>query len=230
MSEPGGGFWRHLRGALALDRATYREIAERPRTVWGALLVVITATALAGAGGLLWTRWGGRPPDRAIFESDVQRLLVRSVLIGGAIQVGMWAAMVLTTLLYVVSFGVRVTPAGQGPPQRLPARIGRGVSAFGRFARPMGYAFAPVALELLICPPGLEMAAGAVALGYTFAAMVAAVRGAVDISPGRAAVSVLAGFALFTVVLSLLGNGTTDLAPGIFSLDPLPTSIGFRTR
>lgn len=204
-----GGPLGRLRGVLALDQATLREIADDPRSLPGALAVVVLATALAGLGGLLWTQWGGRFPPNAIAEPDVGRFLLRSVLIGGGLQLLLWGAMVAVTWLYLRAFGMAVSPV--------------------RVARPMGYAFAPMALQLFVFPPGLEMAAGAVALGYTFCVLVAAAQAAAATTPGRALVSALAGFALLVIGLALLGNGTTDLAPGVFSLDPLPTSIGIRS-
>jgi hypothetical protein len=199
-----------LRGALALEPAAYRAVADDPAALGPALLIVLGATLLAGLGGYLWTQWGGRFPENAIFVVDAPRFLVRSVLIGGALQVTLWAGWVAVAWLYLAAFGER--------------------AAVLRLARAMGYAAAPLAIQLFICPPGLELAAAAVAFGYTFAAMTVAVQAAAATSPGRAAVSALAGFVLFAVALSLLGNGTRDLAPGIFALDPLSTSVGFTPR
>ena len=206
--DQGGGPIR-LMGVLALNPATFEEIADDTGAIRGALLTVIVATLLAGLGGLLWTQWGGQPPTRAIYQTDVQRFIARSVLAGGALQIVAWAALVGVTFWYLRSFGVE--------------------TSLGRLARVMGYAFAPMAIQVLICPPGLEFAMGAVALGYTFAALVAGVQAASGTTAGRSAVSVLAGFAMMVVLLGLLGNGTSDLAPGIFALDPLPTSVGIKT-
>ncbi|MBI2761408.1 MAG: YIP1 family protein [Chloroflexi bacterium] len=201
-----GGIGGNLRGALALDRETYEHIADKPSALVGALGCVIVATALAGLGGLLWTAWGGHPANFTI-EPDADRFLRRSVLYGGAIQLGMWVAWVSATWLYLWSYGERVAPA--------------------RLARVMGYAFAPMGLQLFIGPPGLEFAAAAVAVGYTIAAMLVGVQTAAGTTSLRALVSVMAGFALFAVTLSLLGNGNTDLAPGFFALDPVVQSVGF---
>lgn len=198
-----------LSGTLALDRATLTEIADDPRAIIGAVAIVVVATVLAGLGGLLWTQWGGRTPANAIYETDIHRFIIRSVVLGGLIQIGMWVALVLVTYAYLAAFGVPVSVM--------------------RLARALGWAFAPVALELFVFPPGLEFAAGVIALGYAFATMTAAVQAAAKTTPGRAAVSALAGFALLAIVLSLLGNGVTDLAPGIFALDPQPISVGIRT-
>lgn len=228
-----GGRPARLRGALALDPAAYQDIADDPKALPGALLVVVVATLLAGLGGLLWTQWGGRAPAQAIYQTDVTGFVRRSVIVGGVIQVALWGVLVAVTVMYLRAFGE--------------------AAPFGRLARALGYAFAPMGLQLFIAPPGLELAVAAVALGFTFCAMVVGAQAATSATPGRALVSVLAGFALFVAVLSLLGNGaadvsappaasgprkalygllgdaTTDLAPGIFSLDSLPTSVSFRS-
>lgn len=197
---------RRLTGVLALDSAAFRAVADDEGALDGALVTVVGATLLAGIGGLLWTQWGGHPPANATFEIDLRRFIVRSVLLGTIAQIGAWLLWVGVTFLYLRAFGERVGGA--------------------RLARVMGYAFAPMGVQLFIAPPGMEIAAAAVAFGYTAAAMIIGVEAATGAARGRVALSVLVGLALFAVVLGLLGNGTSDLAPGIFALDPLPTSVG----
>jgi hypothetical protein len=207
-----------LRGALALDPQTYREIAESPRAIIGAVLVVITATVLAGLGGWLWTGrltqgtvlpgsglWGGFRGETFIETTDISRFVARSVIAGGVLQVVLWLAWVAVTWLYLWAFGT-------APPAE-------------RLARVMGYGFAPVGLQIFIAPSGLEIPAALLAFGYTFAAMITGVEAAAGTTRGRAAVSVLAGMAFFAITLGLLGSGHNDFAPGIFSLDPLPISV-----
>lgn len=197
-----------LAGALALDPRAYQEIADSPGAIRGAVLIVIGATLLAGLGGLLWTQWGGRTPENAIYATDVQRFIARSVIAGGLIQVALWVVWVLIVRFYLWSFSE-------------PAPI-------GRLMRVMGYGFAPVGVQLLVFPPGMEIGVAVVAFGYTVAAMVVGVQAAARTSPGRAVTSVLAGCVVFAALLSYLGNDTVDLAPGIFPLDPRPISIGTR--
>lgn len=214
-----------LRSALALDSRTYAAIADDPAALRGALLTVVGATLLAGLGGLLWTgrlaqdialpnpswwAWGGRTDERFIEQTDVSRLIARSVILGGGLQVGLWLAWAAITQLYLWSFGL-ATP-------------------FGRLLRVMGYAFAPVGLQVFLFPGGLELAAAVLAFGYCFAAMVTGVEAATGAPRGQVLLSTLAGFAFFALTLSLLGSGTRDLAPGIFSLDPLHISVGMRPR
>jgi len=54
---------------------------------------------------------------------------------------------------------------------------------------------------------------------------VLAVRAASGASPGQALMATMAGFAVFALVLGILGNSDTDLAPGIFALDPNAISV-----
>ncbi len=204
--DPAGG---RLRGVLAMRPEVFRAIAGDPAAIRGAMLTVIFATVLAGMGGVLWTLWGGAPPERAVYEANWQRLMARSLLAGGALQVGLWWVWVTVTALYLRAFGER--------------------AAVLPLARVMGYAFAPVALQLLLAPPGIEVAAGTIAFGYALTLSVAGVREATGAAPGRVVLSVLVGFALFAITLSLLGSSDWDLAPGLFSLDPLPISTGTRS-
>jgi hypothetical protein len=207
-----------LRGALALDTDVFREIADSPRALPGAVLVVIIATMLSGLGGLLWTGrlaqdtvlpasglWGGFRGESFIETTDVSRFIARSLIAGGVLQVMLWGAWVAVTWLYLWAFG--------------------SAPRLDRLARVMGYGFAPVALELFIAPSGMEIPAALVAFGYTFAAMAAGVEAAAAVTRGKAAVAVLAGMTFFGIALSLLGSGHNDFAPGIFSLDPLPISV-----
>jgi hypothetical protein len=197
---------RRITGVLALEPAAFRAVADDEGALGGALVTVVGATLLAGIGGLLWTQWGGHPPANATFEIDVRRFIARSVLLGTVAQTGAWLLWVGVTYLYLRAFGERVNGA--------------------RLARVMGYAFAPMGIQLFIAPPGMEIAAAAVAFGYTAAAMIIGVEAGTGAARGRVVLSVLVGLALFATALGLLGNGTGDLAPGIFALDPLPTSVG----
>lgn len=192
-------------GALALRGDAYRAIARGRSDTVTALAAVVVATALCGLGGLFWTYWGFNTGALSV-TVDRARFIRHSVLQGGLIQVGMWLVWVGATYMYLRSFGESVSLLA--------------------LARVMGFAFLPMGIQILISPPGMELAAGAVALGYTVAATTIAVQVAASTTPGRALVSVIAGFALFALALSLLGNGEGDRAPGIFALDPLPVSVG----
>jgi hypothetical protein len=215
------GRWGRLRGAMALDSSAYRDIAGDPGAIRAALFIVVAATLLAGLGGLLWTGrlsqdttlpgefWGGFTSPNFIYATDVDRFISHSIILGGTLQVVSWLAWVGVTQLYLWAFG-------ESP-------------SFPRLARVMGYAFAPIGLQLFVFPNGMELAAGALSFGYCCAAMVIAVEAAAGTSRGRAAVAVLAGFAFFAIALSLLGSGNRDLAPGVFSLNPLPISVATRT-
>lgn len=194
-----------LSGALALRADAYRAIARDSSGTPAALAVVLIATVLCGLGGLFWTYWGFDTGSLSV-TVDRARFLRRSVLEGGLIQIALWVVWVGATYAYLRSFGEQIE-----------------LFALGRV---MGFAFLPMGLQLAICPPGMEMAAGVVALGYTVTAMTFAVHAAAQTTPGRALVSVIAGFALFAIALSVLGNGDGDRAPGIFALDPLPVSVG----
>ncbi|MFN8558292.1 MAG: hypothetical protein U0531_13435 [Dehalococcoidia bacterium] len=131
-----------LAGALALDRAVYRRIAETPAALAGALLVVIVATALAGAGGLIWTYWGGAVPSNFVYTSDPAGFLVRSVVVGGALQVALVSSAWSSFRFHGCAFGERApllpflralgfACADGGATADLPARHGAGGGGAG---------------------------------------------------------------------------------------------------
>ena len=90
----------------------------------------------------------------------------------------------------------------------------------------MGYGFAPMALQILLFIPALDQPIGIIALGVTFYVETYAIQTATDASPAQAFSASLFGFVCFCAILGILGNGATDLAPGIFALDPNSLSVG----
>jgi hypothetical protein len=184
---------------LLLDSETYEEIRSEPTDTISGLLIVVAASYLAGLGGMIWTYTAASYVDHG-------RFFVRSLLLGGALQV-------IVFLLWVF-----ITYAVLGSVFRVPVR-------YAELFRVMSFAFAPVALELVIFVPAFDQPIGLIALAASFLVSTYAVQISTVASPGQAFVAVLAGFAVFCLVLGLLGNGWTDLAPGIFALDPNSLSV-----
>jgi hypothetical protein len=185
---------------LLLDSETYAEIRSEPTDTISGLLVVLGASYLAGLGGLIWT-------FTAASYVDHVRFFLRSFVIGGALQV-------LVFLVWVF-----VTSAVLASVYRVPVR-------YAELFRVMSFAFAPVALELIIFVPVFDQPLGIIALGAAFLVSTYAIQISTVATPGQAFVACLAGFAVFCLILGLLGNGWTDLAPGIFALDPNSLSVG----
>ncbi len=199
---------RRLVGVASLNPDAYEELRDDPAATVYAVGVVVVATVLAALGGLLWGRFSASPPP--IFDVDVNRFFIRSVVLGSIFQVALWALWVGVTWFYLrqIFLLADVTPQS--------------------LVRTMGFAFAPMALQLLLFMPVLEFPIGLIALGATVACSVLAVRAASGATPGQALVATLVGFMLFVLGLGLLGNSDADLAPGIFALDPNAISVSLK--
>lgn len=164
------------------------------------MLVVLGASYAAGLGGMIWTFVVADYVDHL-------RFFVRSFLLGSAIQAAvflLWVAVTAAVLEYAF---------------RVPAH-------YSELFRVMGFAFAPVALQLLIFIPALDQSIGIIALGVALYVSTYAVQLSTIASAGQAFCACLLGFAVFCFILGILGNGWVDLAPGLFALDPNSLSVG----
>jgi hypothetical protein len=185
---------------ILLDADTYEEIRTNVTETLPAVIVVLLASYAAALGGLIWT-------FTAAQYADLGRFFVRSFLFGGAIQPIVFFLWVLVTMLVLT-------------------RIFRVPTTYPELLRVMGFAFAPVALQLFIFIPAFDQPIGIVALAAALYVSVFAVQSSTIATPGQAFVACILGFAVFCLILGLLGNGATDFAPGIFSLDPNSLSVG----
>ncbi|HVC31510.1 MAG TPA: Yip1 family protein [Steroidobacteraceae bacterium] len=185
---------------LLLDERAYTELRRAPHTTLPALIVVVVATLLGALGGLIWTFTAATSADHA-------RFFLRSVVGGSILQVIFFALWTLIAALVLQRiYLVRAT--------------------YGDLWRVMGYAFAPMALQLLIFVPALDQPIGLIALAITFYVTTYAIQSSTGATAGQAFTASLAGFAVFCLCLGVLGNGPRDLAPGIFALDPNGLSVG----
>jgi len=201
---------RRLVSAASFHPDAYDDLRDDPAATVYAVGVVVIATLLAAIGGFLWVRFAASPPP--IFETDTTRFLVRSVLLGSLFQVGLWAAWVWMTWFFLRQ--IYLLPDVQLMPM----------------VRTMGFAFAPMGLQILLAFPVLEFPIGIVAIAGTVGCSVLAVRAASGATPGQSLIATMAGFLIFTLALGILGNSDSDLAPGIFALDPNAISVGLRLK
>jgi hypothetical protein len=199
---------RRMIGIAAFDPSAYEELRDDPAATVFAVVVVVAATLLAALGGLLWVLVAAAPPE--IYEVDVGRFFLRSVVLGSVFQIGLWFVWLGMTWFYLRS--IFLLPDVQ----------------LSRLLRTMGFAFAPMALQILLVIPVLEFPIGLIAVGATVGCSVLAVRAASGATPGQALVATVIGFAIFALGLGMLGTSDSDLAPGIFALDPNAISVYLR--
>ncbi len=187
--DPGAIFTRTLR-LVRLDTSALEEVRENTSQTIPALIVVAVALLLGALGGWLWLA----------FEFNglsAGRIFLREFLLGtlfGFLLWGVWVLLVELVLTQVYS-----------------QYVDRGA-----LVRCMGFAAAPGALMLLVLVPSLSLGIGLIAVGAWWLLSDHAIRIAVPGVPApQAAAANLVGFAVFALVLSLLGH-QAGMAPGVF--------------
>lgn len=187
--DPGAIFGRTLR-LLRLDTSALEEVRDNPAQTVPAVAVVGAAVLAGALGGWLWLA----------IEFDglsAGRIFLREFVLGTIFGVLLWAVWVLIVELVLT--------------QAYSQHVDRGA-----LVRCMGYAAAPGALMLLVLLPSLSLGIGLIAVGGWWLLSDHAIRTAVPGVPApQAAAANLAGFAVFALVLSLLGH-QAGMAPGVF--------------
>lgn len=196
---------RRLLSAAAFDPDAYDTVRDDPAATAYAIGIVVVASIAAGLGGLLWAMIAATPPQ--IFRVDLRYLTLHSLVIGSIAQVGLWLVWVAITHRALQSL-MLVRDA-----------------SFTGLIRTMGFAFAPMALQIFIFFPVLEFPIGIIAIAAMFGCSVLAVRSASGATPGQALLATLFGFIVFAFALGFLGTSDSDNAPGIWALDPNSLSI-----
>jgi hypothetical protein len=141
---------------------------------------------------------------------DLPRFVLRSVLLGSLFQIGLWLVWVTVTWLFLRHVFLLKS------------------ARWRELLRVCGYAFAPMALQVLMPVQVLEFPVGMIAVAATFGGTLSAVHAVSRVSFARAFFATLVGFTFFTVALGVLGNDDWDLAPGIFALNPNGASLGVK--
>jgi len=185
---------------LLLDPEAYDELRTTPADTLAAATVVLVASYLAGLGGLIWTFTAAQYADHG-------RFFLRSFLVGSALQF-------LVFMLWVAIASIVLE------------RVFRVSAGFPEVFRVMGFAFAPIALEAAIFIPAVDQPLGIIALAAAFYCGTYALQVSTMATAGQAFCANFLGFAAFCLILGILGNGTLDLAPGLFALDPNSMSVG----
>ena len=169
--------WR----AARFDERAYTAVRDDPGANPYALLMAAVSILLAAIGGWLWV-------TVTFDDFDGDRVILRMVVLGGLFTYAMWLVwgLVVETVL---------AQAYRVPVDRM------------ALIRCTGFATAPAALMLLMLLQSLSLGVALVAMAAWFAANEHAIRAAVPAAPaGATTVANLAGFAVFALVLSFVGD------------------------
>jgi hypothetical protein len=185
------------RDALLLKESAWRELRDSPALTPAALLVATIAILLGGFGAYLWAVVADVQtiPDISPGKGDflVDAFILGSIMVALLWLGGVVAAYVVLTQVY------RETVAGDALLR---------IAAVGA---------APFALGLLVCIPGIGYGIGLMSIALMFFVTVFGVRAAYPaIDPLRVVVALLAGFAVWTMVLPLLSDTGNPFTPGAF--------------
>ena len=169
--------WRRMRRAALLHADTYEEVEADPRSLRQACLIVAGACVAAGAARYLLSLQSGVAGERLAFQVLLSLLEPLVLWIAGSA----FALMVGATFL-------------RGPQTE---------SDFAEVLRTTGFAFTPALLRVFACVPPytLGFAIDLVVRAWTFAAVVVAIRQALDFSTPRAIATFGAAALLLWLVL-----------------------------
>ena len=187
-------------GRLArLDLTVFEEVRSDPSATPGAILVVFVASVLAGIGSWLW----------AVQTNGVSagEVFVKSLVIGSILQTLVWFIWVyLVFQVLARAYGARTD--------------------FYELIRSMGFAFAPVAMSVLIAITAFAVPFGVAALAGATLFSHFAIQSSSSAEPRQVLIANFVGFLSFAVVMGVLANiaeinTVGGLAPGLFffSLD-----------
>lgn len=182
-----------------LDLTVFDEIRSDPSATRAAIVIVLGASLLAGAGSWLW----------AVQTTgiDAGEVFIKSFIVGGILQTFAWFIWVY--LAYQV--------------------LARAYGARGDFfglIRTMGFAFAPVGISILVAITAFAVPFGVIALAAAFLLSHFAIESVSSADRQQTLVANFVGFVSFAVIMGILANisevrDVGGLAPGLFffSLD-----------
>jgi len=172
-----------------LDTTVFDEVRMDPTATASSFVVAAAATFAAGLGGWLW--WVQK------LDFDEGKVFVQSVILGSIFSVGLW----------IVWFFVAYV---------LLTQVFRERADLQQLMRTMGMAAAPLGLSILLLIPGINFGLGLASIALFFGLSNIAIQSVTTADPAKVLIANAAGFTMWAVVLTLLVDGTTYLAPGIF--------------
>ena len=200
--------WQRLLRVARLDATAFLEVRSDQAATVPAVIVVAVATVLSGVGGWLLfiervqAPFANLPPIvqqlSPIHAPSGTPFFIRSVLVGSIAQIVMWVVWVAITTTLLRSVWHRQAD-------------------FAALVRTMGLAFFPVALSLLMVIEALATPIGLISLAAAVLLSGVAVEASTEAEPAEVLFSNLLGFAVFAIVLGLLGRSGNYFAPGLFA-------------
>jgi hypothetical protein len=172
-----------------LDTTVFEEVRMDPAATVSSFVVAAAAVLAAGLGGWLW--WVQE------VDFDKGRVFLQSVILGSLFAIGLW--IVWLFVVYV-----------------LLTQVFRERADLQQLIRTMGMAAAPLGLSLLLLIPGINFGLGLTSIALFFGLTTIAIQSVTTAEPAKVLLANAAGFAVWAIVLTLMVDNRTYLAPGIF--------------
>ena len=172
-----------------LDTTVFDEVRMDPTATASSFVVAAAATFAAGLGGWLW--WIQKT------DFDGGKVFVQSVILGSLFAIALW--MVWLFVAYV-----------------LLTQVFRERADLQQLIRTMGMAAAPLGLSILLLIPGINFGFGLASIALFFGLTNIAIQSVTTAEPAKVLMANAAGFVIWAVILTLLVDNRTYLAPGIF--------------
>lgn len=172
-----------------LDTTVFDEVRMDPTATASSFFVAAAATFAAGIGGWLW--W--------LQETDFNggKVFIQSTILGSLFAIGLWIVWLFVTYVLLT-------------------QVFRERADLQQLIRTMGLAAAPLGLSLLLLIPGINFGVGLVSIAVFFSLTSIAIQSTTTAEPAKVLMANAAGFAVWAIILALLVDNTTYLAPGIF--------------
>lgn len=184
---------------LKLDTSVFGEVYRDSAATIPAAALAAVILLISGIGGSLYI---SELVGFSVYEfsgSSFGGFFVKSVILGSVFALGMLVAWgFITQLLLKQVAGVQADALG--------------------LVRVFALALTPLALAILLIITDIASGLGWIVMGMVGALSVVAVLESEEVKPGHALIATLAGFAVFVIVLTFLGRGFRDLAPGFFAI------------
>lgn len=172
-----------------LDTTVFDEVRMDPAATASSFFVVAAATFAAGLGGWLW--WVQQ------MDFNGGKVFVQSVIVGSVFAVLLWIVWLFVSYVLLT-------------------QVFRERADLQQLIRTMGLAAAPLGLSLLLLIPGINFGLGLTSIALFFGLTNIAIQSVTTAEPAKVLAANAAGFAVWAVILALLVDNTTYLAPGIF--------------
>ncbi|MCH7811319.1 MAG: hypothetical protein IH958_01680 [Chloroflexi bacterium] len=181
-----------LQRLIRLDTTVFDEVRNDPAATVPAVAVAVVSTLLAALGGWLWWWIKDFPSLGDVF--------LESVIFGTLFSVALWIVWLLVAWVVLT-------------------QIFSEEADWQQMLRTMGMAAAPLALSFAMFIPGISFGVGLASVALFFGLTTIAIQAVTPANPARVLVANLGGFAVWAIVLTLLVNSDSFLAPGIFLFD-----------